>query len=159
VGRRSRKRGTPAPEAGRAHRADRATAHGPAPRPRRRRGERPPAPWGSFPLVELCILVALVLGIVGLVRWGPEGRVMVLVAAGLGSLAGLELSVREHVAGYRSHSSLLAGTVAVIVLAVLFFSRVPREVMLPVAAAVFATAFFALRELFKRRSGGLGFRA
>ena len=30
--------------------------------------------------------------------------------------------------------------------------------MLPVAAAVFATAFFALREVFKRRSGGVGFR-
>src|SRR5918997_1164940 len=34
---------------------------------RRRTGERPQAPWGTFPLTELVILVAIVLGIAGLV--------------------------------------------------------------------------------------------
>ena len=34
-----------------------------------------------------------------------------MIAAGvaLASLAGLELSIREHLAGYRSHSTVLAG--------------------------------------------------
>ena len=30
--------------------------------------------------------------------------------------------------------------------------------LLLIGAAVFAAAFYAMRELFKRRSGGLGFR-
>jgi hypothetical protein len=157
MGRRSRKRARDPAERSATAPAE-ARASGQRPARRRRRDERPPAPWGSFPLVELCILAALVMGIVGLIMWGPVGRVMVFVAAGLGSLAGLELSIREHIAGYRSHSMLLAGTVAVVALGVLFFTHAPRALMLPVAAAVFATAFFPLRGLFKRRSGGLGFR-
>ena len=39
----------------------------------------------------------------------------------LGSLAGLEVSIREHFAGFRSHSSVLAGAVAVAGGAVLWF--------------------------------------
>jgi hypothetical protein len=31
-------------------------------------------------------------------------------------------------------------------------------VLLLIGAAVFGTAFYAMRELFKRRSGGVGFR-
>jgi len=38
------------------------------------------------------------------------------------------------------------------------FARVPQIALLLVGAAIFATAFFGLRELFKRRSGGFGFR-
>jgi hypothetical protein len=109
--------------------------------------------------VELCVLIAIVLGIVGIATWGERGRIMIACAAALGSLAGLELAIREHFAGYRSHSTVLAGGVAVAALAVMFFAGARTQfVMLVVGAAVFATAFFALRELFKRRSGGFGFR-
>jgi uncharacterized membrane protein YhiD involved in acid resistance len=83
---------------------------------------------------------------------------MLAAAAVLGSLAGLELSVREHVAGYRSHTTLLAGAAGVVTMAILFVARVPQAVMLAAAAGVFLAAFYALRELFRRRSGGLGFR-
>ena len=37
------------------------------------------------------------------------------------SLAGLELAIREHFAGYRSHTLVLAAVPAVAVLAVLFY--------------------------------------
>jgi uncharacterized membrane protein len=104
------------------------------------------------------VLIALVLGVLGVVIWGPRGRIMIGCAAALGSLAGLELSIREHFAGYRSHSTVLAGTVAVAALAVMFFARLPQVVLLAVGAAIFATAFFVLREFFKRKSGGFGFR-
>lgn len=104
------------------------------------------------------MLLALVLGIAGFIIWGREGRILVVCAAALGSLAGLELSIREHLAGYRSHSTVLAGAVAVVSLAIMFFAQLSQLVMLPAAAAVFAAAFFALREVFKRRSGGFGFR-
>jgi uncharacterized membrane protein YhiD involved in acid resistance len=106
----------------------------------------------------VCILVALAIGIAGLFVWGNAGRLMLAAAAVLGSLAGLELSVREHVAGYRSHTTLLAGAAGVVTMAILFVARVPQGVMLAVSAGVFLAAFYALRELFKRRSGGLGFR-
>lgn len=156
MGRRSRKRGQPSPEPRATAQVQPARASA-SPR-RRRRGDPPPAPWGSFPLVELCILAALAVGITGIVIWGSTGRLMLAGAAALGSLAGLELSVREHFAGYRSHTTLLAATAAVASLAVLFFAGAPRNAMLAVAAVIFVSAFALLREAFKRRSGGLGFR-
>ncbi|MFL5819247.1 MAG: hypothetical protein ACJ76S_00990 [Solirubrobacteraceae bacterium] len=99
------------------------------------------------------------LSVAGIVVWGQRGQLMLAAGVALGSLAGLEVSVREHFAGYRSHTTVLAGTAAVVALAVLFFSHAPRGVMLGAGAAVFAAAFYALRTLFKRRSGGLGFRS
>ena len=131
-----------------------------APPPRRGRSgtaERPPAPWGNFPLSELCVLLAMVLGIVGLIVWGDRGRVILLAAMALGSLAGLELSIREHFAGYRSHSALLAGAAAIALATVALITAGPG-IGLVVAAAVFGTAFYGFRQVFKSRSGGLGFR-
>jgi hypothetical protein len=153
LGRRSRKRAA----APREPRPARAAPSAPTPT-RRRRGERPQAPWGSFPLVELCVLLALIIGVAGFVTGGDRGGVMLAAAAALGSLAGLELAVREHMAGYKSHTTLLAAAPAVLAMAAVFFSRLPEVAMLGVGIGVFATAFWALRELFKRRSGGYGFR-
>jgi hypothetical protein len=117
--------------------------------------ERPPAPWGSFPLVELVVLVALVMLVVGFVVQGEQGAVMIAVGLALGALAGLELSIREHLAGYRSHTLLLSGAAGVAVLAALAY-LVP-SVWLPaaLAAAVAAFAFAAwfLTGVFRRRSG------
>ncbi len=95
-------------------------------RRRRARGdrpdERPPAPWGSFPLVELVVLIALVLLVLGFFFvQGERGALMIGVGVALGSLAGLELSIREHFAGYRSHTTLLSGVVAALVLAGLVY--------------------------------------
>ncbi len=126
--------------------------------PRRRRNERPQAPWGRFPLVELSVLLALVIGVAGFVTGGERGGIMLATAAALGSLAGLELAIREHVAGYRSHTTVLAAAPAVLAMGVLFFSGAPQVAMLGAGVGVFAAAFWALRELFKRRSGGYGFR-
>jgi uncharacterized membrane protein len=108
--------------------------------------------------VELCVLLALVLGVLGFVQGGRRGFVLLGCAMVLGSLAGLEVSIREHFAGYRSHSSVLAGAVAVAGGAALWFAHVPQVAILPIAVAIFAAAFFAFREVFRRRSGGYGFR-
>src|SRR3954470_15981586 len=81
---------------------------------RRAPREAPPARWGSSPLTELVVLLALILGVVGFIRFGHQtGKVMVAAAMCLGSLRGLEVSIREHFAGYRSHTSLLAASAAV----------------------------------------------
>jgi hypothetical protein len=126
---------------------------------RRRRDEAPAPPWGSFPLVELAALAAIVVGVVGIVSGGRTGAVLLTVAAMLGSLAGLEVALREHLGGYRSHTLVLSGVAAIATLAVLFFAGVDRATLLPVAVVVFAGAFVVWRAVFKRRSGGYGFRA
>jgi hypothetical protein len=186
MGKRSRKRGSPAddPEtlsrpgssrterdAARARRAEaarkRSAAAGSSARPARRRGrpsidERPQAPWGKFPLVELVVLVALIMLPLSFVIGGTRGNVMLTAALALGSLAGLELSIREHFGGYRSHTTLLAGACAFASMALVFFlggrGDLSRALMIPVGGVVFLAAFWLFREAFKRRSGGLGFR-
>src|SRR5436189_4847247 len=73
----------------------------------RGRDERPEAPWGGFPLTEIVIFIGIVLLIAGFFIPPPQGFVMIAVGLGLASLAGLELSIREHFAAYRSHTLLL----------------------------------------------------
>ena len=60
--------------------------------------------------------------VVGLFVGGSQGTVLLTTGLALGSLAGLELSVREHFAGYRSHTALLAAAAAVATLALLFYA-------------------------------------
>jgi hypothetical protein len=172
MGRRSRKRMTAEGASGAATRAERDAARrrraeaASSGAPRRsaygRRGssEPPPAPWGSFPLSELVVLLALVMGVVGAITWGDRGKLMLVTAMALGSLAGLEVSIREHFAGFRSHSTLLAGSLAV--LAITAIALAAGEILVPLllaaGIAVFAISFWSFREAFKRRSGGISFR-
>ena len=152
MGRRSRKRPTASTRAGRD--AARRVPSRPA-----ASDERPPPPWGSFPLSELLILAGIVVILWGLAGGrGNEER----VAGGLviASLGGGELALREHLAGYRSHSALLAGVAAFVVVTGVALGLGPVKVwvLLLLGALVFGAALYGLRELFKRRSGGLGFR-
>jgi uncharacterized membrane protein YhiD involved in acid resistance len=107
------------------------------------------------------VLVAIVMLIAGFIVTGTQGAVMIATGLVLGSLAGLELSVREHFAGYRSHTLLLAGAAALAVLAALFFlapAAMPPPARIAVAAVVFGLAAWWLTLAFRRRSGGLSFR-
>jgi hypothetical protein len=118
--------------------------------------DRPPAPWGSFPLAELTILagiVALVVGVFG------GGATAIGIGVVLACLGGMEVAVREHLAGYRSHTTLLAGFVFVLVVALLFYAAGQLlAVALAVGAVAFIAAFLGLRRVFQRASGGLSFR-
>jgi hypothetical protein len=123
--------------------------------------ERPPAPWGGFPLVELLVFAALVMLVVGgLFTQGDTRRRLILAALAIGSLAGLELSIREHFAGYRSHTSLLAGVVAFVAMmtVAIVAGTIQLGVVLIVGVLSFGVAWWLFREAFKRRAGGLGFR-
>ena len=155
MGRRSRKRG----ETTRAER-DAARRKPEVARRRPGRAERPPAPWGSFPLSELVILAGIVVIFWGLFSGGDQGNERVGAGLVLASLGGGELALREHLGGYRSHSSLLAGVAAFVAVTVVAIGLGPVElwVLLVVAVVVFGGTFYTMRELFKRRSGGLGFR-
>jgi hypothetical protein len=108
--------------------------------------------------VELVILLALVLLVVGFFVGDTRGIVMIAAGVTLCSLAALELTLREHFAGYRSHTTVLAGFVGVLTLGAGFVLAWPQGVKLAAGAAAFALAFYLFREAFKRRSGGLGFR-
>jgi len=163
VGRRSRKQRSDAgPASTRAERDARRlqAAH----TPRRATREAPPAPWGSFPLTELVVLLALVFGVIGFIRFDTHsGKVMVVAAMCLGSLGGLEVSIREHFAGYRSHTTLLAASAAVasmILISVIAGKAgiATLAVVVGVGVIVFVLAFWGFRQSFVRRSGGLGFR-
>jgi len=118
--------------------------------------ERPPAPWGSFPLAELTVLAGIVMLAVGVFGRHPTAIGVGVVLAGLG---GLEVAVREHFAGYRSHTTLLAGAVFVVVVGALFYlAGLILAICLAVGAVAFAASFIALRRAFQRASGGLSFR-
>jgi hypothetical protein len=122
--------------------------------------ERPPPPWGRFPLSELAVFVSIVLVIGSFIVRGDRGVVMFAAGLALGSLAGLEVSIREHFAGFRSHSTLLAGSLAVVAITVIALAAGQIFVPLLLAAGlvVFGISFWSLREAFRRRSGGVGFR-
>jgi hypothetical protein len=118
--------------------------------------ERPPAPWGSFPLAELTIFGGIVMLGIGIFAGSPTALGVGVVLAALG---GLEVAIREHLAGYRSHTTLLAGAVFVLVVGALFYgAKLILAVCLAVGAIAFLIAFLLLRRAFQRASGGLAFR-
>jgi len=172
MGRRSRQRASASPRE-RAHASSghgRAPAREPAaPQPapvtapapattaarRSRRDAAPKPPWGTFPLVELCALAGIILGVWGIVA---HNSVLLVGAAALGSVAGLEVALREHFAGYRSHTFVLSGAAAVATLALALLLGAPRGAVLTAAPLVLVVGLVGFRQLFKRRSGGVGMR-
>ncbi|MSO41268.1 MAG: hypothetical protein EXQ70_05135 [Solirubrobacterales bacterium] len=123
--------------------------------------ERPQPPWGTFPLSEIVVLIGMVLLLAGFFIQPPRGPIMIGAGLILASLAGLELAVREHLAGYRSHSTLLAGAggAAVVALLLVFAGEtVPPVAALAAGVLVFALAAWGWATLFRRRSGGALFK-
>jgi hypothetical protein len=127
---------------------------------RRRAGhDRPQAPWGDFPLSEIVVAIGILLLIAGFFVSPPQGFVMIAVGLALGSLAGLELSVREHLAGFRSHTLLLSAAVGVPVFGALFLAtKINPAVCVAAGAAAFGAAAWMFTQLFRRQSGGALFR-
>ena len=157
--RRSRKRrqtGT-APRAVPAQRRERRTEREVAARDARQskaridpRGERPPSLFGGVPVSELAILGGVIAAVVGYFRGGGPALVIGVTLCALGVL---EFTSREHLAGYRSHSTLLAAipTVGVEYLLVrtLPISLLPAGALVG-DAIVFAVLFWLLRKRFAR---------
>lgn len=119
------------------------------------------APWGPFPLTELVVLLAIGLLIAAFVVRGERGRTMLAAGLLLGSLGGLEVSIREHFAGYRSHTTIFAGVAGVLTIVVVTLIVHPIKLWIVgiIALAVAGLTFYLAREAFKKRSGGVGFRA
>jgi uncharacterized membrane protein YjjB (DUF3815 family) len=107
---------------------------------RRRAPSAPRAPWGRFPLSELVVLAAAGLAVVGVLSWGTSRSGSAFIGAMvLGCLAGLELALREHLAGHRHHGALLAATLALALATAVVLAGLP-----PLAAAVIGPTVFVL---------------
>jgi hypothetical protein len=123
--------------------------------------DRPPPLWAPFPLTELLVLAGIVLMVWGFLSGGGRDANAKLAAGlAIASLAGLELAVREHVTGFRSHTTLLAGAIAIATIVGLGLG-VGLETLGPLliaGALAVGGSFYGLRQLFKRRSGGVAFR-
>jgi hypothetical protein len=126
-------------------------------RGRARIDDAPKPPWHPVPLVELCVLVGIVLIAIGFFGDGERSRTALAAGIALASVAGLETAMREHFAGFRSHSTLLAGFCALAL-------GVPVALLTAYVAGVvvtlvtFPAAFVALRRRFRSKTG-VPFRA
>jgi hypothetical protein len=117
--------------------------------------ERPQAPWHPWPLSELLIVVGGGAILFALAN-GPERSVAALLV-GLGAVAigTLEVTLREHLAGYRSHAMLLALLVVAVMhtalaLALASLWSFPRAANLALLALDVAVAFLLYRLLRAR---------
>ncbi len=118
-------------------------------------GERPQAPWHPWPLSESLILVGAVATLIGFAR-GGAGRPVLFAGLGAVVLGTLEFTIREHLSGYRAHTSLLAvipTAIAHSAMAIVLYSvGAPRAVaiLLPLAldVPIFWVMFRALKARF-----------
>lgn len=69
------------------------------------------------------------------------------------------MAIREHFAGYRSHTTLLAGAAFVLTTGLFFYvANQILAVALAIGALAFAISFYLARRAFQRASGGLSYR-
>ncbi len=109
-----------------------------------------------MPLAELVILAGIVSLIYGIAAQQPTAIGLGVALAGLG---GMEIAIREHFAGYRSHTTLLAGAVFVFTVGgVYYLAHQILAVSLAIGAVAFLVAFYLARRAFQRASGGLSYR-
>jgi ABC-type siderophore export system fused ATPase/permease subunit len=102
------------------------------------------------------VLAGIVMLAIGIFAKSATALGVGVVLAGLGGLA---TAANEHFAGFRSHTTLLAGTVFVVVVGGLFYlAGLVLAVCLAVGAVAFLATFLLLRRAFQRASGGLSFK-
>ena len=71
-------------------------------------GERPRPPWYPLPLSELLILVGAIGTVVGLRRGISHGGPVLFAGLAAVMIGTIEVTLREHLSGYRSHALILA---------------------------------------------------
>lgn len=111
-------------------------------------GERPPSPFGGFPLSEIAIFVGAIGAVVGVIQGGGAALVAGLIVCTLGVV---EVTSREHFSGFRSHASLLAAVPAVaagIGVVLVFGQPRQRSIVLIAVVPVYAVVFWLLRKRF-----------
>ncbi|HEY4563659.1 MAG TPA: hypothetical protein VIJ36_11795 [Thermoanaerobaculia bacterium] len=101
----------------------------------------------------------MILLIAGFFTPPPQGFVMIAVGLALASLAGLELSIREHFAAYRSHTLLLSAAIGVPIFGGLFVAtKLSPGICVAAGLVAFGGAAWLFSSAFRRRSGGALYR-
>ncbi len=148
--------------------AQRSRPRGPVQTPvSRRYGERPRPPWHPLPLSELLILVGAIGVIVGLRRGISHGGPPLLAGIAAVALGTLEVTLREHRSGFRSHTVMLAALPvvvfhSVVALVISAFARIPAIAtvgLLGLDLILFLAMFKLLRTNFltaRTRTAGRG---
>jgi hypothetical protein len=151
--RRTRKPSGSAPTAratrGASRRAPTAAARAPSTRALGAVGERPPGLFGGLPISEFAILAGLIALVVGSLNHGGSAVDVGIVLIALGVT---EVTAREHLSGYRSHTTLLAFMPAVIVEAIyalVIGAPARRILLLAPVIPVFGICFWLLRRHFR----------
>jgi hypothetical protein len=110
-------------------------------------GQRPVSPFGGLPVSEAAILLGLIGAIVGFATGNGAALIVGVAVCAIGVC---EITAREHLSGYRSHTALLAGIPAVAIgagLAALIGAK-QRDLVLVVVVPAYAVFFWALRRHF-----------
>lgn len=117
-------------------------------------GARPEAPWHPWPLSESLILVGAVGTLIGFAR-GASGRPVLFAGLGAVMLGTLEFSIREHLAGYRAHTAMLAAIPTAIAHSVaalgLYALGAPRATWIIVPLAIDVPIFWFLFRVLRAR--------
>ena len=99
------------------------------------------------------MLAGIVLLVLGALDLGSDrGKLMLVLGMALGSLGGLDTALREHLAGYRSHTTVIASLPAVTAAAAAYFAGMAWPLVVLSAVAVFAVVFWLMRRTFMRRA-------
>ena len=145
-------------------RAGRRATTAAASRPRRRRvgeglgdlvpvGQRPPPPWHPLPLSELLILFGAIGTVVGFSRGISNGGAALFVGLAAVVIGTVEVMLREHLSGYRSHTLILAALPVIVLDAVLVlligrFTTTLKLALVAIDVPLFVLLFKLLRTRF-----------
>ncbi len=124
-------------------------------------GERPPGPFGDFPVSEILIFAGMVGAVVGFFQAGgvhlrPSNAAhnpALIVGLIVLALGVVEVTAREHFSGFRSHASLLAGipsVVAGVAVLTIIGATSQRALILVVVVPLYVGLFWWLRRRFRR---------
>jgi hypothetical protein len=116
-------------------------------------GQRPPPPWHPLPLSELLILFGAIGTVVGFSRGVSNGGAALFVGLAAVVIGTVEVMLREHLSGYRSHTLILAALPVIVLDGVLVllispFTTTLKLVLVAINVPLFALLFRLLRSRF-----------
>jgi hypothetical protein len=116
-------------------------------------GRRPPPPWHPLPLSELLILFGAIGTVVGFSRGISNGGAALFAGLAAVVIGTVEVMLREHLSGYRSHTLILAALPVIVLDAVLVlmigrFTTTLKLALVAIDVPLFALLFKLLRARF-----------
>jgi hypothetical protein len=117
-------------------------------------GERPHAPWHPLPLSELLILVGAIGAVIAWLRGVQSNGALLGAAIGAVAIGTIEVTLREHLSGFRSHTFMLSAIPpivfhsAVVLIVLALANRAPSWLsiaLLPIDVALAVFCFKLLR--------------